>query len=270
MSSDPTCASIPAEATTIRWKRGPSLSRRIGQKGSVFQHCKPWNPEAAAYGRFWIDVRGKERQRKTVSLGICRTRSIAKQRLCEYIESTGVNSKQCFTTTTTPATTFRTQAGIWVDSLPKRRRKPVKPATIFGWKHALDKWILPNIGEKLLAEVSNGVLRELVEKMAAAGLSPQSIVNYSRVVKMVVGSAVDSEGEQIYPRKWNHDFIGMPIVRKELQHRPSITETELSAILSNAKGRYAVFFSLLAGTGLRIGEGLALKVTDLSPGCSAL
>jgi integrase len=246
------------------------LSRRIGQKGSVFQHCKPWNPEAAAYGRFWIDVPGEERQRKTVSLGICRTRSIAKQRLCEYIESTGVNSKQCFTTTTTPATTFRTQAGIWIDSLPKRRRRPVKPATIFGWKHALDKWILPNIGEKLLVEVSNGVLRELVEKMAAAGLSPQSIVNYSRVVKMVVASAVDLEGEQIYPRKWNHDFIGMPIVRKELQHRPSITETELCAILSNAKGRYAVFFSLLAGTGLRIGEALALKVTDLSPGCSAL
>jgi integrase len=270
MPGDLTCASMPPEATTIRRKRGPSLSRRIGQKGSVFQHCQPWNPEAAAYGRFWIDVPGERRQRKTVSLGICRTRSIAKQRLCEYIESAGINTKQCFTTTTTPATTFRTQAGIWISSLAKRRRKPVKPATIFGWQHALDKWILPNIGERLLAEVSNGVLRELVEKMAAAGLSPKSIVNYARVVKMVVASAVDSDGEQIYPRKWNHDFIGMPIVRKELQHRPTVTETELREILSNAKGRYAVLFSLLAGTGLRIGEALALKVTDLSSDCSVL
>ena len=104
------------------------------------------------------------------------------------------------------------------------------------------------------AEVSNGVLRELVEKLAVAGLSPQSIVNYSRVVKMVVASAVDSNGEQVHPRKWNHDFIGIPIVRKELQHRPTVTEMELSAILSNAKGRYAVLFSLLAGTGIRIGE----------------
>jgi integrase len=246
------------------------LSRRIGQKGSVFQHCKPWNPEATAYGRFWIDVPGEGRQRKTVSLGVCRTRSIARQKLCEYIESTGINSKQCFTTTTTPATTFRTQAGVWIGSLAKRRRKPVKPATIFGWQHALDKWILPNIGEKVLAEVSNGVLRELVEKMAAAGLSPQSIVNYSRVVKMVVASAVDADGEQLYPRKWNHDFVGIPIVRKELQHRPTITETELSAVLSSAKGRYAVLFALLAGTGLRIGEALALKVADFSPDCSVV
>jgi len=270
MSTDLMCASIPSEAKTIRRKRGPSLSRRIGQKGSVFQHGKPWNPEATAYGRFWIDLPGGERQRKTVSLGVCRTRSIARQKLCEYIESTGINSKQCFTTTTTPATTFRTQAEIWINSLAKRRRKPVKPATIFGWQHALDKWILPNLGDNLLAEVSNGVLRELVEEMAAGELSAQSIVNYSRVVKMVVASAVDSDGEQIHPRKWNHDFIGIPIIRKELQRRPTITETELVAILSKAKGRYAVFFALLAGTGLRVGEALALKVTDLSPDCSTL
>src|SRR5579862_6842911 len=103
MSSDPTCASIPSQATTIRLKRGPSLSRRIGQKGSVFQHCKPWNSEAAAYGRFWIDVPGMQRQRKTVSLGICRTQSIAKQKLCEHIEREGINSKEAFATNTAPA-----------------------------------------------------------------------------------------------------------------------------------------------------------------------
>jgi integrase len=56
----------------------------------------------------------------------------------------------------------------------------------------------------------------------------------------------------------------------ELQHRPTVTESELSAILSDAKGRYAVLFSLLAGTGLRIGEALALRVTDFSQDCSVL
>ncbi len=132
------CASI-SDATTVRRKRGPSLSRRIGQKGNVFQHSKPWNPEAPAYGRFWIDVPGQDRQRKTVSLGVCRTRTIAKQKLWEHIESAGINSKEAFTTNTAPATTFRAQAEKWIDSLPKRRRKPVKPATIWGWQHALDK-----------------------------------------------------------------------------------------------------------------------------------
>jgi integrase len=241
------------------------LSRRTDQGGNVFQHCKPWNPAVPAYGRFWVDVPGQDRQRKTVSLGACRTRSIAKHKLREHIESTAVNNKESFTTNTAPATTFRAQAEKWIDSLPARRRKPVKPATIWGWQHTLDKWLLPNLGDMLLVDVGNAALKGLIEKMASAGLSAQSIVNYTKVVKMVVASAVNDEGEEIYLRKWNHNFIGMPIVKREEQHRPTVTEAELAEILTRTSKRWAVLFALLAGTGLRIGEALALKPTDLSP-----
>lgn len=223
-----------------------------------------------AYGRYWIDVPGAERRRRTVALGICSTRSVARRKLREHIEAEGINTNQSFTSTTAPATTFRAQAAKWISSLFTRRRRPVKPATIFGWQHALDKWILPNIGDELMAEVSNGVLRELVDKMTAAGLSAKTIVNYSQVVKLVLASAVNADGEQIHPRKWNHDFIGLPIVDPSKQHRPTVTEAELGEILASTKERYAVLFALLAGTGLRIGEALGLKPADLSPDCRVL
>jgi len=177
----------------------------------------------------------------------------------------GINSKGNFTTNTAPATSFRAQAAKWIESLPTRRRKPVKPCTVSNWQHALDKWVLPTLGDRFLGDVSNAALRELVEKMAAAGLSAKSIVNYSLPVKLVLASAVDSEGEQIYPRVWNDDFIGLPIVKKESQLRPSLTESELGEVLASAKERYAIIFALLAGTGLRAGEALALKPTNLSP-----
>ena len=106
--------------------------------------------------------------------------------------------------------------------------------------------------------------------MAVAGLSPKTIVNYTLVVKMVVASAVDAEGEQIYPRKWNHDFIGLPIVDQNKQHRPTVTQAELGEILASTSKRWAVLFALLAGTGLRIGEALGLKAEDLSEDCSVL
>lgn len=267
------CPEVPCvriwPATAIRRKRGPSLSRRIGQKGNVFQHSKPWNPEAPAYGRFWVDVPGEDRQRKTVSLGLCRTRTIAKQKLWEHIESTGINSKETFTLNTGPATTFRAQAEKWIDSLSKRRRKPVKPATLVGWRCALDKWLLPNIGDRPLSEVSNGVLRELVEKMAAK-LSPKTIVNYTQVVKLVVASAVDPNGEQLYPRKWNHDFIGLPIIEPNKQRRPTVSKAELEEILASTSRRWGLLFAFLAGTRLRIGEALGVKVEDLSDDCSVL
>lgn len=256
-------------ATEPRRKRGPALSRRVGQNGNVFQHCKPWNSAQPTYGRFWIDT-PDGRKRRTVTLGICRTKTVARCKLREFIEREGINGRESFAATITPGTTFQEQANAWLAYVQKRKRKPVKPATVFGWKHALTRWILPNIADKELAEVGNGALKELIATMSEGGLAPKTIVNYSQVVKMVVASAVDKDGEQIYPRKWNHDFCELPIVNKCEQYRPTITEQELNQILANSKGRYFALFALLAGTGLRIGEALALKDRSFSPDCRLL
>jgi integrase len=196
---------------------------------------------------------------------------VARQRLREYIEREGVNSTEAFHQNTSPAVTFRQQASWWIASLPARKRRPVKPATISGWRDALNAWLLPHLGDKLLADVSNKAVREIVEKMSAAELSAKTIVNYVQVVKLVLASAVDDEGEQIYPRTWNHDFIQLPVVRKDKQHRPTLTEAELRQILANVRKRkYKLMFALLAGTGLRIGEALALRASDLGPDCRVL
>jgi integrase len=238
----------------------------------VVQRSKTWDSTAPAYGKFWQDLPGSsERKRRTVSLGVCRTQSIARQRLREFLEREGVNSKEVFHQNTAPAITFRQQADWWVASLQARKRRPVKPATISGWRDALNAWLLPNLGEKLLADVSNKAVRGLVEKMSTAGLSAKTIVNYVQVVKLVVASAVNDEGEQIYPRTWNHDFIQLPMVRKDKQYRPTVTDAELAAILSNTKKRkHVMLFSLLAATGLRAGEALALRSTDFGPDCRVL
>ena len=43
---------------------------------------------------------------------------------------------------------------------------------------------------------------------------------------MVLASAVDEQGDEIYPRKWNHEFIDLPEVKD--QKTPSFTSEELS------------------------------------------
>jgi hypothetical protein len=107
----------------------------------------------------------------------------------------------------------------------------------------------PNLGNNLLSEVRNGVLRQFVVILSAAGLAPKTIVNVVTVVKLVVASAVDEEGDQLHPRVWNHEFIQLPLVIKEKQNCPTITETEISALLKNVNERYAVLVALVAGTG---------------------
>ena len=238
----------------------------------MVQRSKTWDSTAPAYGKFWQDLPGSsERKRRTISLGVCRTQSIARQRLREFLEREGVNSKEAYHQNTAPAVTFQHQAYWWISSLQARKRRPVKPATISGWRDALNAWLLPSLGGKLLADVSNKAVRDLVEKMSTAGLSAKTIVNYVQVVKLVVASAVNDEGEQIYPRTWNHDFIQLPMVRKDKQYRPTVTDAELATILSNTKKRkHVMLFSLLAATGLRVGEALALRSTDFGPDCRVL
>jgi integrase len=146
-----------------------------------------------------------------------------------------------------------------MESLSTRRRRPLKPANVYGWQHCLDRWILPNLGNMVLSEVRNGALRQFVEILTAARLAPKTIVNVVTVVKFVVASAVDEEGDQIHPRIWNHEFIQLPLVIKENQSRPTVTEAEISGLLNSLKECYAVLVALVAGTGLRMGEALAVR-----------
>jgi integrase len=78
------------------------------------------------------------------------------------------------------------------------------------------------------------------------------------------------KGDQIHPRVWNYEFIQLPLVIKENQSRPTVTEAEISGLLKSLKERYAVLVALAAGTVLRIGEALAVRTEDFYPNCQVL
>jgi integrase len=106
--------------------------------------------------------------------------------------------------------------------------------------------------------------------MSAAGKSAKTIVNNVAVVKMVLASAVNSNGEAIHPRTWNHTFIGLPIVDRSAQERQTVTQVQLQTILANVHPRYTLLLTLIAGTGLRIGEALGVRHSDFKNECRVL
>lgn len=101
-------------------------------------------------------------------------------------------------------------------------------------------------------------MRGVVSEMSEAGFAPKTIWNYVQVVKMVIASAIGDDGEELYPRKWNHEFIDLPDVTG--QRTPIFTSTEVEQIVAQATGQYSVLYSLLAAAGLRLGEALGLEV----------
>src|ERR1019366_8598092 len=93
---------------------------------------------------------------------------------------------------------------------------------------------------------------------------------HTRALKMVVASAVNDEGKQLFARKWNNDFAGLPVIDPTKQHRPTLSKTEIETNLAAMKPRYRMLVALVAGTGLRIGEALGVRVDDFSSDCRVL
>src|ERR1051325_571501 len=161
-----------------------------------------------------------------------------------------------------PYVTFSEQTKWFLEQSVNRKRNPVKPATISTWKSATTKWLLPFFGEAQLATVTNANVRALVEKFYRNGLSAQTITTYVNLVKLIVASAIDENGEELFPRKWNSSFIDMPTIVN--QRRPYFTPETMSAIVAGSEGQLKVLYALLAGSGLRVGEALGMEIRHVS------
>jgi len=244
------------------------MSRRSGQNGCI-QEDGNWYVV-----RFWKDVVGQEKRQRARER-ICPisgpgklSASERQRRAKEIIAASGADSVEHFNKVVrfTHGTTFREQAAIWLHQGKNRKRKPLAPSTVENWESHLEKWINPNIGDMPLDAVNNLAMKQFVAKMVASGkLGPKSIENYTQVVKMVVASAVNEQGEEIHPRKWNHEFIDMPVIQKGDQKRPSHTGEVVTKIIATTKTeKYRTLLTLCAAGGLRLGEALGIDVKNVS------
>jgi hypothetical protein len=243
-------------------RRGKSMSRRTGQSGHIEKSGKWW------VVRWWQDVPGQDK-RAHKRERICPiagpgslSKSAQERRAKEIIAASGADTEAHFEQVVTQvgSVTFKEQAESWYPSLADRKRKPVAPSTLVAWKSCLRNWLYPMIGHLPLSEINNAALKRVVAAMSEAGLAAQTIINYTLVLKLVVASAVNTEGEQIYPRKWNHKFVDMPVVVKAEQNTPCFSPEIMSGLARWKRERERMLFILSGSAGLRIGEALGVEI----------
>ena len=240
------------------------MSRRTGQKGHIERSGKWW------VVRWWQDVPGQyERSHKRARIcpisGVwALSASERKRRAREIIAESGADTVEHFNKVVQQqkvgVVTFREQAGCWLERLRLRKRKPVSSDTIDDWEGVLNNWINPAIGDCPISDVNNGVLKKVVAVMVDKGLSPKTIENYLQVPKMVVASVVDDDGNQVYPRKWNHDFMDVPLVEKSKQNTPSFSSAVMTGLARWQNPKTRTLFILCGAAGLRISEALGIEI----------
>lgn len=168
--------------------------------------------------------------------------------------------------------TIQTQGEIWLAGRTNRWRAPLNPSTTARYAAALHNWIYPVLGALYLSEVNHASLRPLVQKMLEAGLSTSTIMTYVRVVRMIVASFTDSNGEEVYPRRWHPSLLGLPSVHDGQRSAPCFSSDLVSAIVGREKSpRERTLFVSAAASGARIGELLGLEIgKHISPDCTTL
>lgn len=148
--------------------------------------------------------------------------------------------------------TFAEQSETWLTYSQNRKRDPIKPSSATQFKSHL-KFLNARIGQLPLSEVNNRVLKELAPKIQG---SPKTVQCYLATAKAVVGSALDDDGQSIYKVKWNNSFIDVPAVTN--QKTPMFSSEQIAEIIERGNGE-KLLYRLAAGSGLRIGELLALE-----------
>lgn len=260
----------------------------IRQRGYVYQKgrkkCDPWLPRQRAYGFFRMDVPGHTKQAEVrVPLGLCRDRMSAMLKLREAMQNAGVLDAQKIRERIAPVVTFEAQAAWWLAEVKAGRivnsktRKPIRANTADAYATAI-AYLNGVVGTLSLASLDNPEARELVAKMKSEQtrnerrFNDKTIVEFFRVFRRVIASARDEKLREVYPREWDLAYIGLPKVNKREQHRPTFTPKEISFLVTSARrSDYRVLFALLAGTGLRIGEMLALEIgKHISADCAVL
>lgn len=104
-------------------------------------------------------------------------------------------------------------------------------------------------------------MKDFVEHIYS--LSAATIRDYTNIAKGVVASAIDEDGEQLFPRTWNEEYIDAPLIKNQKQ--PTTDLQGMESILAEASKELRCLYALLAGCGpLRAGEALGLPVEKVS------
>src|ERR1019366_3752551 len=156
------------------------------------------------------------------------------------------------------------QADLYMSQAVNRKRGPIGISSKSGYASFINKWIVPYLGTLDLADVKPSTVKPLVEKMVSEGLSASTINLVVGTVKRIVRSAVNEEGEPLYPRVWDNSWMDVPTINKADQDAPILAQNEVQESISRALGQDRSLYMLLAASGARIGEIQALRSKPVS------
>ncbi|WP_083864631.1 tyrosine-type recombinase/integrase [Nocardia brevicatena] len=242
------------------------------------------NPRSGVEDRWYptvtvVDPVTGEKTRKKIKSPRC---GKGKRWRARYVDPNGVERARSFDTKAAAQrfldgdVTTKVVTGTWVD--PDRSgvlfevvaekwyatKKFRKPKTVAGYRSLLDTLVLPEWGKKPLRDIEFEDVQAWVVRLSESGgfrfkgkgLSASRVIQAYQVLDQVLRFAIKAKRLAVNPA----EEIDLP--QKSSAEKRFLTHVEVLR-LAMAAGRFRTLVFVLAYTGIRFGEAIALRVSDI-------
>jgi len=160
----------------------------------------------------------------------------------------------------TPISTFKEYADSWMKTTVPAT---CKPSTQEDYQAILDLHVLPLFKSKAINVIKRGHIKNFLLSKISEGFAGSTVTHMKNVVSGIMNKALDEEVVIVNPA------LGLGKIIQSTNHNDEInplTAPELNQLLGAFEEHFSEYFTLsllLARTGMRIGEAIALKWGDI-------
>ncbi len=228
-----------AVTTGIRQRHGN------GCKGKGRCNC-PWRAEV-------YSKRDGRKVRKTFS-----TQAAAKGWRADKLAAANKGKLRAPTTMTVRQAAEIFMAGARDKSIPTASGDEYKPATLRGYRVALDKRLLPAFGDRRLSDVERRDVQGLADRLTSEGLSASTVQNTLDPLRVIYRRAIRrDEGVTADPTE------GLELRRPDGQRDRIAAPDEAAALIAALPDSEHALWACAFYAGLRRGELQALRWSDV-------
>jgi integrase len=160
--------------------------------------------------------------------------------------------------------TFEDYAREWLDTYTGRTSRGLRPATLADYREKLERDAIPILGRMRLSEIQPRDIKRLIAHIASRGVAANTVRLSIAPVRAAMADAF--EDGLIARNPTTGVRIAVNTTDEEAETVKALTEDELPRLLAEIPSPHRLFFALLAHTGLRVSEALALRWSDLDLG----
>ena len=155
---------------------------------------------------------------------------------------------------------FKEYAQSWIDTTAPAT---CKASTVSDYDRLLESHVLPIFGDRAVDNITKGAIKDFLLGKVNGGFAGSTVTHMKNVISGVLNKAADDETIQTNPAHKLGKIFKTQDKRKDVDF---LTKEELKNLLDTVQRhfpRHYPLFLLLARTGLRIGEALALQWGDI-------